>query len=489
MGTGRVRWADPRGPSPKMKPSPSYTTCPSSLHQISAEGEPAAHRARASRVARVASAARPPTRMARQFDIPAFYRSPVIGRVKAARRAADPRKKDLAPSVLDFGPLRVRLARHFGFCFGVENAVEIAYRAIEERPEAAAAGRLFLLSEMIHNPHVNEDLQARGVRFLRTTAGEELVPLRTLRPDDVVIIPAFGAPTEVMEALAARGIDPELYDTTCPFVVRVWKKSAQIGAKAHTIVVHGKPTHEETRATVSRARASAPTVTVKNLDEAERLAAVVERRQGAAFFWEHFAGRTSEGFDPERDLERLGVVNQTTMLATETAAIAERLRAAVEARDGDDANAADTSDTLCYATKENQDATLALIESARAPLAEGRALAVVVGGRNSSNTSHLVELCEDAGLPTYFVTGAEALGAETVEHFDWRAGAVRHTRDWLPDPAALDGPIDLTLTAGASCPDAQLDAALHRILELVPGTRPLDAVLAEAVAPFEAEAA
>ena len=423
--------------------------------------------------------------MARQFDIPAFYRSPLIGRVKAARRAADPRKKDISPSVLDLGPVRVRLARHFGFCFGVENAVEIAYRAIEERPEAAAAGRLFLLSEMIHNPHVNEDLQARGVRFLRTTSGEELVPLGTLRPDDVVIIPAFGAPTEVMDALSARGIDPELYDTTCPFVVRVWKKSAQIGGTEHTVVVHGKPTHEETRATVSRARAAAPTVTVQNLAEAESLAAVVEGRESADFFWDRFAGRTSPGFDPARDLARIGVVNQTTMLASETAAIAERLRRAVEVRDGSDDRAADTSDTLCYATKENQDAALALIDAMQPALGEGRALAVVVGGRNSSNTSHLVELCEDAGLPTYFVTGAEALSADTVEHFDWRTDTVLRTDGWLPDPAALPGPLDVLLTAGASCPDAQLDAVLQRLAELVPGTRDVEAAVGEAVAPFE----
>ena len=426
--------------------------------------------------------------MARQFDIPAFYRSPAIGRVKAARRAADPRKKDIAPSVLDLGPMQVRLARHFGFCFGVENAVEIAYRAIEERPEAAAAGRLFLLSEMIHNPHVNDDLEARGIRFLRTTSGRELVPLDTLQPDDVVIIPAFGAPTEVMDALAARGIDPELYDTTCPFVVRVWKKSAQIGGTEHTVVVHGKPEHEETRATVSRARAAAPTVTVQNLAEAEDLAAVIEGREGAAFFRDRFAGRTSDGFDPDRDLARIGVVNQTTMLASETADIAERLRLAVETRDGSDDRAADTSDTLCYATKENQDAALALIDSIQPALADGRALAVVVGGRNSSNTSHLVELCEDAGLPTYFVTGAEALGADTIEHFDWRAGEVRHTDNWLPDSAALPGSLDVLLTAGASCPDAQLDAVLHRLVDLVPGARSVDAAVGDAVAPFETAA-
>ena len=412
--------------------------------------------------------------MARQFDVPAFYRSPIVTRVKAARTAADPRKKDLSPSVLDFGPLRVKLARHFGFCFGVENAIEIAYRALDENPDMAAAGRIFLLSEMIHNPHVNEDLLARGIRFLRTTSGEPLLPLDTLTPGDLVIVPAFGAPTEVLDDLSSRGVDVQAYDTTCPFVVRVWKKGASIGAKGYTVVVHGKRTHEETRATFSRAAASAPVVVVRDEAETEALAAVIEGREDAAFFWDHFTGKTSEGFDPARDLARLGVVNQTTMLASETAAIAERIRQAVVTRDGDDANVADTSDTLCYATKENQDATEALIAS-------GADVAVVVGGYNSSNTSHLVELCEDAGLPTFFVSDADQLVSPSlVRHFDWRTKMPRETADWLPE---VDGrPLDVILTAGASCPDALLDAVIQTLLSWTPSTRPID----EALVPFEA---
>lgn len=410
--------------------------------------------------------------MARQFDVPAFYRSPVVGRVKAARTAADPRKRDLTPSVLDLGPLRVWMARHFGFCFGVENAIEIAYRTLEAHPEKAAAGRVFLLSEMIHNPHVNADLVARGIRFLRTTSGEELIPMETLGPGDIVLIPAFGTTPAIEADLASRGVETAAYDTTCPFVVRVWKKSAQIGGADHTVVVHGKRTHEETRATVARAAEHAPVVVVRDEAHAETLAAVIEGRADADTFWQHFAGATSDGFDPERDLVRIGVVNQTTMLATETAAIAERLRQAVVARDGDDTNVADTSDTLCYATKENQDATLALIEGVQA--APGRAVALVVGGHNSSNTSHLVELCEDAGLPTYFVDGPDALvSPDEIHHWDWRAKQPRTTRDWLPAPA--DGvPVELLLTAGASCPDALLDAVLRRVADWMPGTAPVE---------------
>lgn len=410
--------------------------------------------------------------MARQFDVPDFYRSPVVSRVKAARKAEDPRKKDLAPSVLDFGPLRVKLARHFGFCFGVENAIEIAYRALAEHPDKAEAGRIFLLSEMIHNPHVNEDLQARGIRFLRTTTGEQLIPFDDLAPGDLVIIPAFGAPPEIVADLRERGIEPETYDTTCPFVVRVWKKSAHIGAKGYTVVVHGKRNHEETRATFGHAKEDAPVVVVRNMEETEALAAVIDEREDADFFWRHFADRTSEGFDPARDLAQIGVVNQTTMLATETAAIAERVRQAVVARDGDAARFADTSDTLCYATKENQDATLSLIES-------GADLALIVGGYNSSNTSHLVELCEDAGLPTYFISDAsEMTSPREIHHFDWREKEERTSSGWLP--VEKGSPVEVLLTAGASCPDALLDEVIRRLLKWFPDARSVD----EALTPF-----
>lgn len=414
--------------------------------------------------------------MARQFDVPAFYRSPMVARVKAARAAADPRKRDLSPSVLDFGPVRFKLGRHFGFCYGVENAIEIAYRALAEHPDKAAEGRVFLLSEMIHNPHVNDDLQARGVRFLRTTSGEQLIPFDELRPDDVVIIPAFGASREIEAELATRGLTPATYDTTCPFVERVWKKSQHIGQRHYTVVVHGKRYHEETRATFSRAQQHAPVVVVRDLDEAEDLAAVITGEKDAAFFSGRFEDRTSPGFDPARDLQRIGVVNQTTMLATDTQSIAERLRRAVAERWGEGALAehfADTSDTLCYATKENQDAALALI-------ADGADLALVVGGYNSSNTSHLVELCEGA-MPTYFIHAASEIASpREIRHFDWLQKEVRTTRDWLPLEG--DRPVDVLLTAGASCPDALLDEVMRRVLAFFPDARPSEVALA----PFEA---
>ncbi|MEZ4699907.1 MAG: 4-hydroxy-3-methylbut-2-enyl diphosphate reductase [Rhodothermales bacterium] len=404
--------------------------------------------------------------MARQFDVPLFYRSPLISRVKAARRLTDPRKKDLSPSVLDFGPVRYKIARHFGFCYGVEQAIEIAYRAIDENPDK----RIFLLSEMIHNPRVNEDLQARGIRFLRTTTGEQLVPFDDLTPDDVVLIPAFGTSVEIDADLRRRGIDTQTYDTTCPFVEKVWKKSQQIGEQDFTVVVHGKRYHEETQATFSHARQSAPVVVILNLAEAEDLARVIRGEEGADFFAERFAGRFSEGFDPERDLVRIGVVNQTTMLATETQAIAALLRDAMVARYGAahlGDHFADTNDTLCYATNENQSATRALID-------DGADLALIVGGFNSSNTSHLVELCEEV-MPTYFIRGAEDLhDPDRITHFDLHRHAATDSTSWLP----AKRPLDILLTAGASCPDALLDEVVRRINAWFDDVHDEDAVLA-----------
>ena len=170
--------------------------------------------------------------MPREFNVPLFYRSPIISVVKQARRVTDPRKRDLAPSVLDFGPVRFKIARHFGFCYGVENAIEIAYRALEENPDK----RIFLLSEMIHNPHVNTDLRKRGVQFLCETSGKQLIPFDELTPADVVIVPAFGTTLEIQAKLNQRGINPYAYNTTCPFVEKVWKKSEEIGRQNYTIV-------------------------------------------------------------------------------------------------------------------------------------------------------------------------------------------------------------------------------------------------------------
>lgn len=409
--------------------------------------------------------------MPRTFKLPHFYHSPIISVVKQARRDTDVRKRDLAPTLLDFGPVRFKVARHFGFCYGVENAIEIAYQALAENPDK----RIFLLSEIIHNPHVNENLRQRGVQFLMDTAGMPLLHFDILMPDDVVIVPAFGTTLEVEQALKARGVTLTAYNTTCPFVEKVWRRSEEIGKQDYTVVIHGKRYHEETRATFSHAQASAPVVVVRDLGEAQDLAKVISGEADAAFFFKKFTDRFSPGFDPTVHLERIGVVNQTTMLATETEAIANLLQDTIRATYGEtdmSSHFADTRDTLCYATKENQDATLALI-------ADGGDIAVVVGGYNSSNTSHLVELCQQH-LPTYFIRDAEELlSPKRIRHLELETKQVQMTEDWLfqTNETGQKTPTDIVLTAGASCPDVLLDEVLQKIVKWFPDTHSVDEVL------------
>lgn len=402
--------------------------------------------------------------MARSFDIPEFYRSPIISRVKQARGATDPLKRDLSPAVLDFGSVKVSLARHFGFCFGVENAIEIAYQTLD----AHADKRIFFLSEMIHNPDVNRDLEDRGVRFIFTPEGEQLIPWDGLSEEDIVVVPAFGTTIEIQSALDERGIDPYTYNTTCPFVEKVWSRSAELGDAGYSVIVHGKARHEETRATFSHSIRSAPTVVVRDLDEADMLCAIIRGEAGPESFDRSFGEKCSSGFDHELHLDRVGVVNQTTMLAVETREIARRIRQALVDRYGEDEideHFADTSDTLCYATNENQNATYALVESKAD-------LALVVGGYNSSNTSHIVHLCE-AAMPTYFVKNAgEIVSREEIRHFDLERREVATSRNWLPEE-----PVHLVLTCGASCPDAVVDSVLSRILSLFDSVKPVEEAL------------
>ncbi len=404
--------------------------------------------------------------MARHFDIPAFYKSPVITRVKRARQAQDRRGRDLSPTLLDFGPVRFLLARHFGFCFGVENAIEIAYRTVDSYPDRG----IFLLSEMIHNPNVNDDLRDRGVRFIFTPTGEQLVPWDELTSGNIVIVPAFGTTLEVQQELDSRGIDPFTYNTTCPFVEKVWNRSAQLGQSGYTVVIHGKATHEETRATFSHSVKEAPTVVVFDLEEAGILRDIITGTRDLEDFHRHFGHKSSDGFDPGGHLDRVGVVNQTTMLASETHEIARILKDALMARFGESDQIhhfADTSDTLCYATNENQNATYALID-------EGADLALVVGGYNSSNTAHIVELCA-ASAPTYFIQNAdEIIDADLIRHFDLASRTIQTDEGWL----ANGRPLTIALTCGASCPDAIVDSVLLRVLSFFPDTRSVDEVLA-----------
>lgn len=398
--------------------------------------------------------------MPKQFDIPRAYRSDIIGAIKRARAGSDSRKEDLSATELDLGPVLFRVARFFGFCYGVENAIEIAYRALEENP----GKRIFLLSEMIHNPHVNADLVSRGVSFLQTAEGDQIVPFSELRQDDVVIVPAFGTTREIFQQLEMLGVNPQSYNATCPFVEKVWKRGRQLAAQGYSIVIHGKHTHEETRATFSQIRPEGPSVVVRDRSEAELLARYVRGDGRTDDFYEDFKGRHSDGFRVPDNLTKLGVVNQTTMLAEETHEIARMMREALLIRFGEDVIAehfADTRDTLCYATSENQ-------RSMRNLLQYKADVAVVVGGYNSSNTSHLVELCEGR-IPVFYVKDAdEIISRESIRHLDLQKGVVV-SYNWLPNKPK----VEILVSAGASCPDAMVEAVLSRIAGLFPEARNL----------------
>ncbi len=336
----------------------------------------------------------------KQFDIPQFYRSSFINKIKNSRKDDDPRKKDYSPTLLDFGPVRFYLARHFGFCYGVENAIEIAYSTVEENPDK----QIFLLSEMIHNPGVNEDLNRMGIKFLMDTSGNELIDWNKLTADDIVIIPAFGTTIEIEKKLNDKGINPYQYDTTCPFVEKVWNRSSALGEDDCTIIIHGKHLHEETRATFSHSQTNAPSLIVRDLNEAEILGSIILGKKNENEFYSFFDGKYSMDFNVRKDLEKIGVVNQTTMLATETQEIADHLKSVMIKKYGVENlndHFADTRDTLCYATNDNQEATYGLLKV-------DADLAIVVGGYNSSNTGHIAELCQEK-LPTYFISSEEKI--------------------------------------------------------------------------------
>lgn len=394
----------------------------------------------------------------KHFTVPNIYRSPLISAIKNKRKGADRLKKDFTPTMLDFGAVQILLARHFGFCYGVENAIDIAFKTIEEN----RGKRIFLLSEMIHNPQVNADLKGLGVRFLQDTYGKQVIPFEEITSDDVVIIPAFGTTLEIQQLLEKKGIQTEEYDTTCPFVRKVWNRSEQIAEKGYSIVVHGKPKHEETRATFSHASSNTPTVVVNDMQEAIALAKYIIREKPAEEFYTEFKGRYSPNFDVEKHLERIGVVNQTTQLATDTQAISDFLRSIMMAYHGLDESSihthfADTRDTLCYATNDNQSAVSGMLETPAD-------IAVVVGGYNSSNTSHLVELCEQK-LPTYFINDADKLISEAeILHCNWRTKEETLQKHFLP----LHKPARILITSGASCPDAVVERVIERLLSFYP---------------------
>lgn len=389
----------------------------------------------------------------KQFDVPVKYRSPLITAVKEKRKLEDRLKKDFTPTELDLGNLKVFLARHFGFCYGVENAIEIAFRTVDENP----GKRIFLLSEMIHNPQVNADLQKHGVQFLQDTYGKQIIPFDEINANDIVLIPAFGTTLSIEKMLREKGIQTEKYNTTCPFVEKVWNRSEQIASKGYSIIIHGKPMHEETRATFSHAAANAPAVILNDLHDAEILGGFIKGELPSDSFYEIFRGRYTEGFDVTKDLGRFGVVNQTTQLASDTQEIAEYLKKLVMEHYQLDSSTinqrfADTRDTLCYATNDNQTAVSGMLETTAD-------LAIVVGGYNSSNTTHLVELCEKK-LPTYFINNPDKLiSPNEIQHFDFHTKTELVSANYLPTVR----PVRILITSGASCPDAIVEEVIRKL--------------------------
>jgi 4-hydroxy-3-methylbut-2-enyl diphosphate reductase len=403
----------------------------------------------------------------KSFDVPVVYRSPLISAIKKKRKEEDRMKKDFSPTLLDFGALKIYLARHFGFCYGVENAIDIAFRTVEENP----GKRIYLLSEMIHNPQVNADLKRSGVQFLQDNYGKQIIPFESLTAEDIVLIPAFGTTLAIEKKLRDIGIQVEKYNTTCPFVEKVWNRSEVIAKKDYTIIIHGKPTHEETRATFSHAASNAPSVVVKDMKQTIELAKYILGEKPAADFYTEFKDQYSEGFDITKHLQRIGVVNQTTMLATDTQAIADYLRETMIKKytlteENVKNHFADTRDTLCYATNDNQSAVTGMLETSAD-------LAIVVGGYNSSNTSHLVELCEEK-LPTYFISSEEKiLSAQTIMHYNFHTHEELVTENYLPS----NEPVNILITSGASCPDAIVENVIRKLASFFSQAKEIDELI------------
>ncbi len=434
----------------------------------------------------------------------ALYQSALCAAIKALARRHE--RSAAEPIPLDFGSVHYLLPSHFGFCLGVKNAIERAYETLAEHP----GKRVFMLSELIHNPFVNEDLLRRGLRYLQsdkgapfTLSGRTITPEQPataddparwdmLRPDDIVIIPAFGATDEDKRRLVRRGLAVFAHDATCMLVEKVWKAARAYGRDGYTVVIHGKHEHEETKATFSNTRRHAPAVIVRNLAEARLLSSLLPRREeGAAQidFERAFAGRHTPGFSVARDLARVAVVNQTTLLVNETREIIDHLRSAFLATFGPDhpgalarVGGSGRTDTLCYATQVNQDAL-------------GRALAgpldaaFVIGGKNSSNTHQLHRLCEERlGRLAFFIQSeADIRSLAEVSHYVFpshgpgvHGGGHTELRPLWPDED-FSRPRRILITGGASCPDGLIQAVITRINSLFPTSklRPVEAVLAD----------
>ena len=344
------------------------------------------------------------------------------------------------------------LAKEFGFCYGVERAIDLAYASRRVFPEE----RIFLIGEIIHNPDVNRQLAEMRITSLPWR--EIDASYDSLTADDVVIVPAFGAPMAFMDKLEARGC--RIVDTTCGDVMKVWRRVREYARDGFTSIIHGKADHEETRATASRALGAdgeGKFLVVLTLDDVGRVCDFIRHGGETSEFMRRFAGGHSADFDPGRDLQRIGVANQTTMLKSETEEIQRRLREAIRDRDDGDDSAFRVFDTICGATQERQDA---LHEMLRQP----PDLLLVIGGYNSSNTAHLVEIAAPV-TPTFFIRNADCLESlGHILHFDLDAKSeTRVAINDLLDPAK---PVTIGITAGASCPANLIEETIRRVLDL-----------------------
>ncbi len=372
-------------------------------------------------------------------DLAQDYRSRLVEEVRAQGNR------------LQLGSISFRLAKEFGFCYGVERAVDYAYETKKRFPDR----RIILTTELIHNPRVNNCLREMGIGFLNGSGPQDR-RIDELTPEDVVIIAAFGTQVEEMDRLRARG--SVLVDATCGSVVLVWKRVEQYARDGFTAVVHGNYRHEETRATVSRATQfpAGKYLVVWDKREAALVCDYIRGGKDAAALSVHFSAKSSPGFDPQRDLQRVGVANQTTMLSSDSLEIAEMLKQAMRDRygAGELASHFRTFDTICSATQDRQDAVLEMMK-------EPLGLVLVIGGFNSSNTSHLCEIAEQHA-PAYHIDEADCiLSGQEIRHKPVGGPAPVVSRDWLPE-----GPGTIGITAGASTPNRVIGDAMEKIARI-----------------------
>lgn len=384
---------------------------------------------------------RPDIMQAVQAKVIAHYRSALVEHIRTHG------------GVLSASGLTVKLAKEFGFCYGVERAIDLAYAARQLFP---APVRIFLLGEIIHNPEVNDQIRGLGIVSVAPKPTDEELDHLRLTPEDVVIIPAFGTEVATRRRIEAYGC--QTVDTTCGDVMTVWKRVRQYSRDGVTSIIHGKAKHEETKATTSQATAygTGHYLVVFDLTETDSVCDYILHGGNKEEFLSRFKGAYSPGFDPDQHLVAVGVANQTTMLRGETEEVQRRFRSAMLARYGADRIGEHfrVFDTICGATQDRQDALQKLLR-------EPMDLLIVVGGYNSSNTSHLAEMGEKV-LPTYFIKNAGKMESSSlIRHWDQHIAQELETQNWLP----VDRPLTVGITAGASCPNNLIEDTIKRLFE------------------------